>query len=312
MVRSFGFFLFLSLLWSVSGWAGDDFLDLENRLTTHPFHVVQSRILSIGALKPQQWLIEDETDGVQIKVKWKIFGRDLDEWNNSPRREVSAYEFQKLFLEPENYVVPPTVVRCLDPKKFEKVLETSTPQLRESNCVLGTLSAWVEGASPFHDLDSKRLKTDLLYQQAISRFNLLTYFIRHADSHAGNFLLKEESQKVQIYSIDNGVSFSGPLTDYLYWKSLRIKKISQKTSEKLQKLTLEDVEDQLLVASQLDLTKDLFFVSTQRERTLNPKEGVNHQAGVLQFGLTHNEIKAVFKRIESVVKKLKKGKITPF
>jgi len=54
-------------------------------------------------------------DGVEINVKWKRAPAEAEGWNNSPRREIAACEVQKLFLEPDDYVVPVSVPRCIPP-----------------------------------------------------------------------------------------------------------------------------------------------------------------------------------------------------
>ena len=47
-----------------------------------------------------------------LRVKWAAAPRGGDSFNNRPRFEVAVYELQKLFLDEEDFVVPPTVVRA--------------------------------------------------------------------------------------------------------------------------------------------------------------------------------------------------------
>ena len=44
-----------------------------------------------------------------LKAKWKRAPWMGEGINNSPRREIGAYAAQKLFLQPWEYVVPPTL-----------------------------------------------------------------------------------------------------------------------------------------------------------------------------------------------------------
>ena len=55
-----------------------------------------------------------------IQVKWKQAPYKGETFNNQPRYEMAAYAFQKLFLEPEEYVVPPTVCRTFPLKTYRK------------------------------------------------------------------------------------------------------------------------------------------------------------------------------------------------
>ena len=43
------------------------------------------------------------------------------------RRELAAYEIQKLFLDERDYVVPPTTLVCLPLKKVRKVMPDLEP-----------------------------------------------------------------------------------------------------------------------------------------------------------------------------------------
>ncbi len=56
--------------------------------------------------------------GMRFPVKWKSMPGDLDGVNNSPRKELASYQVQRLFLDPEDFVVPTSVARCLPPEAF--------------------------------------------------------------------------------------------------------------------------------------------------------------------------------------------------
>ena len=43
-----------------------------------------------------------------------------DTFNNVPRYDLAAYELQKLFLDPAEYVVPPTALRMVPLADFRK------------------------------------------------------------------------------------------------------------------------------------------------------------------------------------------------
>ena len=51
-------------------------------------------------------------DGAMLQMKFAPAPEGGDAFNNRPQYEVAAYEFQKLFLDQAEYVVPTTVARC--------------------------------------------------------------------------------------------------------------------------------------------------------------------------------------------------------
>jgi hypothetical protein len=57
--------------------------------------------------------IEVSLGGTSFKLKAKEVPEDLDGINNAPRKELAAYAIQRFFLDPEDYVVPATVLRCI-------------------------------------------------------------------------------------------------------------------------------------------------------------------------------------------------------
>jgi hypothetical protein len=65
----------------------------------------------------------------RVWVEWKPMPRLLDGINDSPRKELAAYQFQELFLDPGDYVVPTSAPCCLETAYFhadaERVLEGS-------------------------------------------------------------------------------------------------------------------------------------------------------------------------------------------
>ena len=80
-----------------------------------------------------------------LEVKWKpLAPGHLDGWNNSPRKEVAAYEIQKWFLQPADYVVPTTVVRCIPLSEYRRVRAKAQPTVAGTRCVLGTPALWLE------------------------------------------------------------------------------------------------------------------------------------------------------------------------
>ena len=74
--------------------------------------------------------------GQEIKVKWKeMTGGILDSYNNSPRKQMAAYEIQKLFLEPEDYVVPTVAPVCFPLEYYNRYrAEPGDPSIPGITC----------------------------------------------------------------------------------------------------------------------------------------------------------------------------------
>ena len=64
-----------------------------------------------------------EHDDIEFTAKWKKMPEDLDGINNAPRKELAAYQLQKLFLQPEDYVVPTSVARCARLEFYRKLVD---------------------------------------------------------------------------------------------------------------------------------------------------------------------------------------------
>ncbi|NOY27115.1 MAG: hypothetical protein GXP62_14700 [Oligoflexia bacterium] len=81
-------------------------------------------------------------DELVFDVKWRPASAKLAGLNNSPRKELAAYALQKLFLHQDEWVVPPTVMRCLPTAPGRDLLvDRAVP--RDIDCVWGMLSYWL-------------------------------------------------------------------------------------------------------------------------------------------------------------------------
>ena len=60
-------------------------------------------------------------DGEVFRVKWRAQSTTTS--RNSPRRELAAYAVQKLFLEPEEYVAPPTAPHCFPLEAYRAAVD---------------------------------------------------------------------------------------------------------------------------------------------------------------------------------------------
>ena len=77
-----------------------------------------------------------------IIVKWKQAPEnDIEHFNNSPRGELSAYQIQKLYLDPEDFVVPLSLLHCVPLAKYvADGHPQARPTIEGTNRVFGNLT----------------------------------------------------------------------------------------------------------------------------------------------------------------------------
>ncbi len=61
-----------------------------------------------------------------LRVKLRKAEPGADSFNNVPRYDLAAYELQKLFLDPAEYVVPPTALRMVPLADFANTRPASS------------------------------------------------------------------------------------------------------------------------------------------------------------------------------------------
>jgi hypothetical protein len=284
---------------------------VEEELATHGFAgdaaVASVKRTAKGASGPAEELVEFPAIQKTVKFKWKPVPSGLDKINNSPRRELAAYEFQKLFLDPEDYVVPTTFLMC-NPNSSHR------PLWEGANCPLGVVSVWlVNVRSPELLYDVSRFVKEPNYAYYMSNLNLFTYLIAHGDGNPNNFLVSNDNQRRQIFSIDNGVALGhipNPLVQN-YFAKIEVPGLRKESVDRLRALRREDL-DFLGVVSELQLDERGVMVPVSPGPNLDPKRGAVARGDTLQFGLTVSEIDDVWARAQRVVADVDAGKIDVF
>ncbi|MBT40228.1 MAG: hypothetical protein CL938_16965 [Deltaproteobacteria bacterium] len=288
---------------------------LEERLSTEDFEVLEVTGGVGGVTGAKKLRIRMAEDNHEIAVKWKPAPPgDADGWNNAPRKEIAAYEIQKWFLEPGDYVVPTIVARCLHTDHHDPIETARAPTIEDTQCVLGALVIWIDAVSVPDDLyDSGRFRNEPLYARHLADFNLLTYLIDHDDGRKGNFLVSEHEQQRRIFSVDNGVTFGTRLKNFLVpnWDRIRVPALRKQSIERLREVTDEHYEALgVLVEMQADHTGVLKPVAPGKNT--DPKKGARVQPGSIQFGLEKDEIEAIRRRIDRILGQVDSGKIPTF
>ncbi len=257
-----------------------------------------------------------------VRFKWKDMPRKatldataLDAHNDSPRRQIAAYQIQKLFLDPEDYVVPTALAFCASRARYEQGgAGPSEPTLPGSNCVLGLIQIWLLDTG-FDDslYEEARFVSDPTYAYYLANFNLFTYLIDYADPTPSNFLVSKELERRQVFAPDNDIAFEElfrlPLADR--WNVIFVPALRRDSIERLRELRREDL-DRLGVVAQLEKGRRGIYRSVPPGENLNPNEGVRISGDTVQLGLAKFEIEAIWKRIQNLLTRVDSGEIPLF
>ncbi len=276
--------------------------------------IVSDRHAGRGLTGARRFEVELVDVKVRVTAKWKPMPQRLDGINNSPRKELAAYQLQKLFLDPGDYVVPTSAPRCLEAADFQAGMPHSIAATRESHCELGILSLWLEELTlPDAMLELTRFERDPLYAAALADFNLVTYLMKHQDGRRGNFLVAVEPNRPRVFAVDNGVAWSGIFYNWFVpnWKKIRVPALRRASIERLRELTLEDVAS-LGIVAQLELDEEGRFVNVAHTQNLDPDEGVRVEGSVIQLGLDDDEVEDLWERIVDLIEDVDRGVIATF
>jgi hypothetical protein len=248
-------------------------------------------------------------DAFSIKVRRAA--RLAQSFNNQPRYELAAYELQKLLFETENEVVPPTALRSMRLQDFQSIDPLAEETFRGTGATLFIVQCWLAGAKP-HPLaiDETRFAAEAAYALAISNLNVLTYLIEHKDANAGNVMLVQNEDAVRAWAIDNGVAFESEDSDRGdYWRALHVRAIDPRLHERLTRVERATLDRTLGVVAEFALV-DGNWVARPSGANLRPTSGVRRVGEVLQLGLNRKEIGAVQRRIDSLLERVRQGRLS--
>jgi hypothetical protein len=244
-----------------------------------------------------------------LRVKWAAAPRGADSFNNRPRFEIAVYELQKLFLDEEDYVVPPTVVRAMPLDEYPRrdaVLTTFSG----IDGVVVLLQYWLSQVTDEDVYDDDRIEDDSLYARHLADLNVLTYLVRHADANPGNVLISTAGN-ARVFAVDNGVSF-GEISDRPDdWRKMRTDRLPRGTVERLRGISEEDLRQALGVLAQFEVRGGQ-LVQVEPTENLDPGEGVRQVEDVIQLGLTTREIGRVHGRLQDLLEEIDEGKYEIF
>ena len=258
---------------------------------------------------------EDEVTGKELKWKFKkMVPGWLDSFNTSFRKEIAAYEVQKFFLDPEDYVVPTALPICVSRERYLKVIGYAAASLEGTDCVLGLASTWLVNVTvPDRLYDESRFLEDPTYAYYMSNFNILTYLIQHRDARVGQFLVSKDDKRRQVFSIDNGISFGfWPYNFFItQWDTIHLPALRKDSIDRLRKIRRQDL-NRLEVVAQMERDENGIMQPVPPGENMNPKNGATYIDGTLQFGLTTSDLDDLWERIQSLIAEVDAGNIQVF
>ena len=284
---------------------------IESMLRDREFQVLDWADTRFKGDRTQRVALRFE-DSTFMLAKWAKAprgGRGV--FNNRPRYEIAAYEFQKLFLDESEYVVPPTVARCVSVDQYPDMEHVPGATFDDTRSVLVVLQYWLWNVTAKDIWDKSRFESDSVYARHFANLDLFTYLILHSDSNGGNILISSITSSPRLFAVDNGVAFSRREESDRgsKWRRLRVKRLPHRTLERLRSITREQLERRLGVVAQFRQSGDQLVPETPTE-PLDPNKGLRRSADTVQLGLTKGEIGQIWDRIRKVIKKVDEGKIT--
>lgn len=283
---------------------------LEGWLAEGTYRITAAATSDTGVTKPYKLRLE-LPNGLTINVKFKRAPNEFEAFNNSPRRELAAYEIQKLFLDAEEYIVPPTVLACVPVAPNKELLKDLEPH-PGADCAVGIMAYWVEGVTDDDVVDEERWAIDEAYRDNLGNLNLLTALIGHQDNIGTNFYRSKDPARPRLVSVDNGLAFDAMGDNPVQWFSsawsdVRVPVLPKKSLERLSALDREALE-RLSVLGQLRLTERR-YERVALEAPLDPNEGVRQHGDVVQLGLTAEEITDLDVRLAKLLGAVGEGEI---
>lgn len=307
----------LLLLFASAGVAQDanitqPIAELERTLAAEPLIITQAEI-SRPKAKGDITLRADVAfgDAPPLRVKLRKAEPGADSFNNVPRYDLAAYELQKLFIDPPEYVVPPTALRMVPLADFARYSPDVQKTFPPADQVLAVAQYWLSDIKVVADVyDPARFAADPVYARHIGQLNVLTHLIQHRDSNVGNFLIGRAERGPRVFSIDHGVAFASIDSDRgELWRDMRVTQLPADTIARLRAITPAQLESHLAVLAQWQL-QDGRYVPAPLGPNLAAPRGVRRSDGQLQMGLTSMEIQSIARLLERLLQRIDRGEIT--
>lgn len=293
----------------------------------YPVEYIEERLrtpeLTILAIDRSRPLEEDRSRRVvlggrdgepEMEAHWKPVAAPGEGFNNEPRYELAAYRLQAMFLDEENYVVPPQVLRSMPVEAYREYAPARTPTLRGTRSVLFLLSYWIQdlAVDTVDPFDEVTFEYDDTFARHFANTNVLTHIIDHKDGNHGNVLVSMNSMNRRVFAVDNDVAFRSQVSDRGdRWRQLHVDRLPARTVERLREISLADLERELGVVAEFRIVDD-HLVPTGLGPNLGANRGVRIEDDRVQFGLTAREIRDVASNIERLLRDVDRGRLQTF
>lgn len=277
-----------------------------------PFELMRAQDTRFEGDRTQQAML-DFPGVTPMLVKWARAPRGGGRFNNRPRYELAAYRLQTLFLEPEEYVVPPTAIRMVPLAWYRSEMDPRAPAtFSDMDQVMVVLQYWLWGVTGEEVYDEERFERDAAYAHHLANMNVFCYLIRHNDANVGNFLRSESAESPRVFAVDNGVSFDSQESNRGHeWRRMRVDRIPRETVERLRQLTQEQLQRELGVLVQFERSGGQ-MAAVEPGPNLDPGDGIRQEDGVVQLGLTRGEIEDVWDRLQDLLEDVDSGDLGVF
>lgn len=284
---------------------------IEALLRDSSFQVIDARGSRAEGDRTSRVGMQFAEDAILI-AKWAPAPRGGGEFNNEPRYEAAAYTFQQLFLGPDEYTVPPTLLRALPTSYVQQYFPRAQSTFREAESVVLVMQYWLSAVTPDDFWNEQRFADDSVYARHFANMNIVTHLIDHRDANIGNFLVSTVPSNPRVFAVDNGVAFRSQRSDRgTTWRNLRVDRVPHATIERLRAITEDDLTRALAVIAEFEVRDGLLWPRTPTEN-INDGRGVRTRDGVVQFGLTRGEIRDVAQRIRRLLERVDEGRIQTF
>jgi hypothetical protein len=285
--------------------------EIERRLAAEPL-VITAAEISRPKAKGDITLKADVAfgDSPPLRVKLRRAEPGAEAFNNVPRYDLAAYQLQQLFLDPAEYVVPPTALRMVPLAEFRRYAPEVARTFPAAEQVLSVVQYWLADVKVIADVyDPDRFASDPVYARHIGQLNIFTYLVDHRDSNTGNFLIGRAESGPRVFSIDHGVAFASIDGDRgELWQSIRIERLPSDTVSRLRAITPAMLQDRLGVLAQWRL-QDGRYVPVTHGANLWESRGVRREGDELQLGLTRDELKSIYKRLARLLQRVDAGEL---
>ena len=295
---------------------------LEYKLRHEPFTILAAKSTSGGSTSAMRLTLQFQDCSV-VHVKWRAATASGQAYNNNPRKELVAYAIQKLFLDPKDYVVPVTIAACISKDVLNQIGAPFQVQREGINCVFGTLAVWLKQVTVLEQHpDETRFEQSLAqgetsgYAWHYANMNIFTYLISHRDGRKGNFVMSDHPQSARVFSIDNGLAFSGlgnPRPFIPRLSRLKVDRLPRATIERLRQLTPEQLSRHLETVWEFHIAADGRVRSvTDFSANIAPNKGVRGTPTIAQIGLTRKEITSIANRLRKLLERVDRQEIELF